>query len=160
MIVLGIDPGIGRTGWGVIEVKGSRNTALAYDCFETPATRETAARLVDLRAEILRIIKKHKPEMVGIEELFFNTNAKTAMVVGQARGVVLEAIAENGIPIISMTPPEIKTAVAGYGKADKDQVGKMVKMLLGLPSVPKPDDTADALACALACSFSYKMKLA
>ncbi|HVZ67693.1 MAG TPA: crossover junction endodeoxyribonuclease RuvC [Patescibacteria group bacterium] len=160
MIVLGIDPGIGRTGWGVIDVQGSRLKAKSFDCFETPSTQNPEQRLVDLRREILRILDEFKPEMVGVEELFFNTNAKTAMVVGQARGVVLETVAERGIPIISMTPPEIKVAVTGSGKAEKGQVGKMVKVLLGLPSVPTPDDTADALACALACSFSYKLKLA
>ncbi len=158
MILLGIDPGIGRMGWGVIEARGSSVKALGFGCFETDSKTILPQRLVLLRREVLRIIDKYSPEMVGVEDLFFNTNAKTAMIVGQARGVVIEALAGRNVTIISMTPPEIKVAVTGSGKADKTQVGKMVKMLLGLASVPKPDDTTDALAIAIACSYSYKIK--
>ncbi len=158
MILLGIDPGIGRMGWGVIETRGSSVKALGFGCFETDSKTNLPQRLVLLRREVLRIVDRYSPEMVGVEDLFFNTNAKTAMIVGQARGVVIEALAGQGITVISMTPPEIKVAVTGSGKADKTQVGKMVKMLLGLSSVPKPDDTADALAIAIACSYSYKIK--
>lgn len=156
MVILGIDPGIGRTGWGVIEVLGSKSRAIEYGCFETLSTTEVPQRLLAIREHVLGLIKKHKPEALGIEELFFNTNAKTAMVVGQARGVAIATAAEHNIRVVSFTPPEIKTAVTGYGKAEKGQIGKMVKMLLGLPSIPTPDDTCDALACALACGFSKR----
>lgn len=158
MIILGIDPGIGRTGWGVIETKNSKLKAINYGCFETEPNSDLPGRLVLLKKEIDRLITEHKPEIVGVEELFFNTNAKTAMMVGHARGVIITTVAEKDIPLLSLTPLEIKTAITGYGRAEKDQMGKMVKMLLGLDSVPRPDDTADALACALACSFSYKLK--
>ncbi len=157
MIVLGIDPGIGRTGWGVIEIQGSKSRAIDYGCLETPSSMELPDRLIEIRKHILKLIKDHKPQQLGIEELFFNTNAKTAMIVGQARGVVIETAAEMGLKIYSYTPPQVKVAVTGSGSAEKNQVGKMVKILLGLPEVPKPDDTCDALACALACGFSRKI---
>jgi len=156
MVILGVDPGIARTGWGAIEKQGSKTKALEYGCFETASTDELPKRLIAIRKHILSLVKKYKPEALGIEELFFNTNAKTAMIVGQARGVVIEAAAESNIKVVSFTPPEIKTAITGYGKAEKEQIGKMVKMLLGLPEIPKLDDTCDALACALACAFSKK----
>ena len=140
MVILGIDPGIGRTGWGVIEVQGSKSKALDYGCFETESTMETPKRLLAIKGHIEELTKKYKPDALGIEELFFNTNAKTAMVVGQARGVVIVTAAENNIKVVSFTPPEIKTAVTGYGKAEKGQVGRMVRILLGLSEIQKPDD--------------------
>ncbi len=156
MIVLGIDPGIGRTGWGVILKNGNSTKPLAYGCIETEVGMPIERRLQILRAELVKIIKQYKPESMGIEELFFNKNVKTALIVGQARGVILVTAAEMGLDVSSFTPLQVKTAVTGYGKAEKPQVGKMIKMLLGLTEVPKPDDTADALAIALACAFSRK----
>lgn len=158
MIILGIDPGIGRTGWGVVEYLGGKAKTLDFGCFETTNKTPLPQRLVLLKKEIDRLIKKHKPTVLGVEELFFNTNAKTAMIVGQARGVVIETCAEAGLEVLSFTPPQVKSAITGYGKADKEQVGKMVKMILSLKSVPKPDDTADALAIAVACGVSYRLR--
>lgn len=158
MKILGIDPGIGRTGWGVIEQQGNKVTAIAYDCFQTPATLETPARLSAIFSHLTTLIDRYHPDGMGIEDLFFNTNTKTAMVVGQARGVVLLAAAQKGLQIGIYTPLQVKIAVTGYGRAEKGQVGQMVKVLLGLPSIPKPDDTADALAIALTHAFSSKLK--
>lgn len=156
MIILGIDPGIGRTGWGVIEKTGNKTKAIAYGCIETKAGLLLDVRLVAIRSELVKIIKKYKPLELGIEELFFNTNAKTALIVGQARGVVIVTAAELGLEIFSYTPLQVKTAVTGYGRAEKGQVGKMVKILLNLSEIPKPDDTCDALAIAIACAISFR----
>jgi len=156
MVILGIDPGIGRTGWGVIQSEGSRVKGLEYGTIETEAGLPFERRLQTIRAEVTAIIKKHKPQKLGIEDLFFNTNAKTALIVGQARGVVIVTAADLGLEVFSYTPLQVKTAITGYGRAEKAQMGKMVKMLLNLPEVPRPDDTCDALACAIACAFSKK----
>lgn len=158
MIVLGIDPGIARTGWGIIEVKGPKVQAVDYGCFETLAKEELPVRLEKLYQEISRIIKVYKPEVLGIEELFFNTNAKTALIVGHARGVVLLCAAKAGLEIKGFTPLEVKIALTGYGRAEKAQMGKMVKTVLNLKEIPKPDDTTDALAIALSCAFFKKFK--
>nr|MBI5455757.1 crossover junction endodeoxyribonuclease RuvC [Candidatus Levybacteria bacterium] len=154
MIVLGIDPGIARTGWGIIEVSGSKVKAIDYGCFETSSKEELSIRLEKLYLEISKLIKIHKPQVLGIEELFFNTNAKTALIVGHARGVVLLCAAKAGLEIKGFTPLEVKIALTGYGRAEKAQMGKMVKAVLNLKELPKPDDTTDALAVALSCAFS------
>ena len=165
MVILGIDPGLARTGWGVIEkvnsspvrqAQGKQLKVKSYGCIETEAGLPIERRLQIIREELVQIIKKYKPERLGIEELFFNTNAKTALIVGQARGAVIVTAAELGLEIFSYTPLQVKTAITGYGRAEKNQMGKMVKMLLGLSEIPKLDDTVDALACALACAFSNK----
>jgi crossover junction endodeoxyribonuclease RuvC len=156
MVVLGIDPGIGRTGWGVISYINGKAKALDYGCFETAAHGPLTYRLTSLRQEIVRIIEKYKPLRAGIEAIYFNTNTKTAMTVGQARGVIIETLAEKNVLVDSYTPQQIKLAVTGYGKADKNQVGAMIKMLLGLKEVPTPDDTADALAIALTCAVTKR----
>ncbi len=156
MVILGIDPGIGRTGWGIIDKQGSKTKSLGYGCIETEAGLPLERRLQIICEELVKIIKKHKPHMMGIEDLFFNTNAKTALIVGQARGAIIVTAVGLGLEIFSYTPLQVKTAVTGYGRAEKAQMGKMVKMLLNLPEIPKPDDTCDALACALACAFSRK----
>ncbi len=157
MKILGIDPGIGRTGWGVIEVKGNSLKPVAYDCFETAPKEEVPLRLSKVYDHIVSLLKEYAPDAMAIEDLFFNTNAKTAMVVGQARGVVLLAGQQKSLPIGIYTPLQVKIAVAGYGRAEKGQVGQMVKVLLGLEKIPKPDDTADALAIAITHAFSYKI---
>lgn len=156
MRILGIDPGIGRTGWGVIEVQSSKFKVQSYGCIETPAGMPTEKRLQALFDEISRIITEEKPNAFAIEDLFFNTNAKTALVVGQARGVVLLVASQHNLPIGVYTPLQVKIAVTGYGRAEKGQVGQMVKTILKLPSIPKPDDTADALAIAITHAFSHK----
>ncbi len=156
MRILGIDPGIGRTGWGVIESKNTKIKSQNYGCIETSDNLHIAARLHLLYRQIVEIVAQHEPDAIAIEELFFNTNAKTALIVGQARGVVLLAAAEKNIPIAVYTPLQVKIAVTGYGRAEKQQVGQMVKTLLRLTEIPKPDDTADALAIALTHAFTSK----
>jgi len=157
MRILGIDPGIGRLGWGVIEAQSAKLKAQNFGCLETQAALAVGERLVLIHAFLEELIQKEKPDEASIEELFFNTNAKTAFVVGQARGVVLLTLAQNNIPVTIYTPLQVKIAVSGYGRAEKQQVGQMVKTLLHLSSIPKPDDTADALAIALTHAFSRKM---
>ena len=158
MKILGIDPGIGRTGWGVIEVQSAKCKVQSFGCIETSMKLPLEKRLQEIHAEISRIINEESPNALAIEELFFQNNAKTAMVVGQARGVVLLAAAQHGLSVGEYTPLEVKVAVAGYGKAEKAQVGQMVKTLLKLQAIPKPDDTADALAIAITHAFAYKGK--
>jgi len=159
MVILGVDPGIARTGWGIIEkVKNSKLKVQSFGCIETEAGLPIERRLQIIREELIRIIKKHKPQALGIEELFFNTNAKTALIVGQARGVVIVTAADLGLEVYSYTPLQVKIAITGYGRAEKEQMGKMVKTLLNLKEIPKPDDTVDALACAIACAVSYKLR--
>ncbi len=160
MIILGIDPGIGRTGWGTIECQISNVKCKMFGCIETKPNDEISNRLYALYEEIINIIDEYKPEVLAIEDLFFNTNAKTALIVGQARGVVILAAAQKNLPIAVYTPLQVKVALTGYGRADKNQIGQMVKALLGLPVIPKPDDTTDALAIALTHAFSNKMNLA
>ncbi len=157
MTILGIDPGIARCGWGVIETNGQKITVKNYGCIETESTMEVSLRLSVIYREITGLIKKYSPDALALEELFFNTNAKTAFVVGQARGAVLLAGAENSLKNYVYTPLQVKIAVTGYGRAEKEQVGKMVKTILSLEKIPKPDDTADALAIALTHAFSAKM---
>ncbi len=158
MRILGLDPGIGRTGWGSIRIEKGEISVEKFGCIETHQSLAIENRLQELYEKIAGILKIEKPDAFAIEELFFNTNTKTAMVVGQARGVVLLAAAQQGIPISIYTPLQVKIAVTGYGRAEKKQVGQMVKTLLHLESIPKPDDTADALAIAITHAFSYKMK--
>lgn len=159
MIILGIDPGIGRTGWGIIHSQSGTVSAHHYGCIETHKTMIGEKRLQELYEQINAIIQLEQPDVVAIEELFFNTNVSTALIVGQARGVILLAAAQHNIPVAVYTPSQVKIAVTGYGKADKKQVGQMIKTLLKLTSIPKLDDTADALAIALTHAFSVKMLL-
>jgi crossover junction endodeoxyribonuclease RuvC len=159
MRIIGIDPGIGRTGWGIVDVEHAKLTVIDYGCIETSKDLAVENRLEALCQKIATILEKEKPDAFAIEELFFNTNAKTAMVVGQARGVILLVAAQHNLPITVYTPLQVKIAVTGYGRAEKNQVGQMVKTLLHLEAIPKPDDTTDALAIAITHAFSYKMKV-
>ena len=156
MVILGIDPGIARVGWGVVEAQSVKLKAQNFGCIETSAKQSTPERLVTIHVMITKLIREYKPDALSIEELFFNTNVKTAFVVGQARGVIMLAAAENNIPVSIYTPLQVKVALTGYGRAEKMQVGKMVKTLLKLDEIPKPDDTTDALAVALTHVFSKK----
>jgi crossover junction endodeoxyribonuclease RuvC len=156
MRILGIDPGIGRTGWGVLETQNSKFKAQNYGCIETAPSLDIPGRLLTLYNEIIDIIQEYHPEALAIEDLFFNTNAKTALIVGQARGVILLAASQKNLSIGVYTPLQVKMAVTGYGRAEKKQIGQMVKTILKLPTIPKPDDTADALAIALTHAFSKK----
>lgn len=154
-IILGIDPGIADTGFGIISVSANKLTCLDYGSIKTSAKFELADRLEIINKELNKLIKKYKPDLIAIEELFFCNNAKTALVVGQARGVVVLTAKLNKIKSVEFTPYQIKQAVSTYGHAKKDQVQKMVKLILNLKELPKPDDAADALAlaiCAMNCN--------
>ncbi len=156
MKILGIDPGIGRCGWAVLETQNTKLNLLNCGCIETKTNGEIAQRLKVLFENLNEIIKKYKPEILAIEDLFFNKNAKTNLMVGEARGIILLTAALNNIPVISYTPLQVKIALTGYGRAEKSQVGFMVKNILKLEKLPKPDDTVDAIAIAITQGFSKK----
>lgn len=149
MRILGIDPGYAIMGWAVLDMKGNKFQAVDYGAITTDAGTEMPIRLKHLYAELTSIIEKYKPEDAAIEELFFTSNAKTVIHVGEARGVVILACINGGLNISEYTPLQIKQALVGYGRADKKQVQAMVKAILNLEAVPKPDDTADAVAAAI-----------
>ena len=149
MIILGIDPGYAILGWGVIEKTGNHFSAIDYGAVTTDKDTEMPRRLEILYDGLREIIEEYRPEEASIEKLFFNTNTTTAINVGQARGVAILACMKGGLQVAEYTPLEIKQALVGYGRADKKQVQFMVKTMLNLPEVPKPDDTADALAAAI-----------
>lgn len=152
MRVLGIDPGTAITGYGVIEGDGDSIALTTYGAITTPAGQPLAERLQHIYRELRTLISEWHPESAAVEELFFSKNARTALVVGHARGVALLALIDAGLPIQEYKPAEIKQAVAGYGGAPKQQVQGMVQLLLGLDDIPRPDDAADALAVAI-CHF-------
>ncbi len=158
MIIIGIDPGIARVGWGVIETENSNPQMTNFGCFETPKTDKPETRLLAISEFLKKLFTKYKPDYVAVEQLFFATNAKTAITVGQARGVIILIASQANIPSFDYTPLQVKLAITGYGKADKNQVQHMVKNILKLKSIPKPDDAADALAIALTHAFSYKLQ--
>ncbi len=150
MIILGIDPGIATTGFGVVREEHSGElVALAQGVLETPKTDALPKRLLSLRQQLFELVQTWRPTESAVEALFFAANAKTAMAVGQARGVILVTLHEAGLPIHEYTPLQVKRAIAGYGQADKRQMQAMVKALLQLRDIPKPDDAADALAIAI-----------
>lgn len=149
MRILGIDPGTAITGFGIIEKMGNSFKAIEYGCIRTPANMELSERLVIIHREVAELIRQFAPQEVAIEELFFNNNARTALSVGHARGVIMLAAAEARLPIGEYTPLQVKQAVVGYGRAEKKQVQIMIKTLLNLSAIPKPDDVADALAIAI-----------
>lgn len=149
MVILGIDPGLANTGWGVIERVGSGFRCLAYGCLTTPANDATSVRLASLHRELCAVIRRYSPEEAAVESVYFGTNAKTAFATGQARGIALLATAEAGLLLGEYGPGEIKQAVVGTGGADKQQVQYMVRAILGLPHEPQPDHAADALAAAI-----------
>ncbi len=160
MRIIGIDPGIARSGWGVIEDANGKIKVLDYGCFETPKTDTIQKRLLSIHTFLSSLFDEYTPDALAVEELFFNKNTTTALIVGQARGVVLLAAAARNITATSYTPLQVKMSLTGYGRADKNQIGKMVKTVLTLNQLPKPDDTADALAIALTHAFSYKTQFA
>jgi len=152
LIILGVDPGTARCGYGVIELKGSVIKPLGYGLLKVKKEDCASRNLLFLKQSLSEIIEEYKPDHFGIERLFFNKNVTTAMKVSEARGVLLLAAAEADLTVSEFTPQQIKSAITGNGHAPKDQVGKMVKILLGLKEVPKPDDIADALAVAIIAS--------
>lgn len=149
MIVLGIDPGYALMGWGVVETQGSRMRLVDYGCVETKAGVPMQHRLRTLQLGVRNLVNIYQPDDVAFEELFFARNVTTALMVGAARGAAIIAAVEYTENLYEYTPMQIKQAVTGYGKADKKQVQQMVKLLLHLDEVPKPDDAADAIACAI-----------
>ncbi|MBQ4340563.1 MAG: crossover junction endodeoxyribonuclease RuvC [Firmicutes bacterium] len=149
MRILGIDPGYAILGYGIVDFDNSHYDVAGYGAVTTDKNQEMSMRLKHLYSEISNIIDLYKPDAVAVEELFFNKNAKTAILVAQARGAVITACVNKGLPLYEYTPLQIKQALAGYGRADKQQVQYMVKLILHLNEVPKPDDTADALAVAV-----------
>ncbi|GGG83496.1 crossover junction endodeoxyribonuclease RuvC [Paenibacillus radicis (ex Gao et al. 2016)] len=157
MRVLGIDPGIAIAGFGFIDKVGHKLTPVQYGCIQTAAGTPSQERLLQVYDSAVALIDKYKPDAVAIEKLFFNRNVTTAFDVGQARGVIILAAAQRGLPVSEYTPLQVKQAVVGYGKAEKRQVQEMVKMFLKLSAIPKPDDVADALAVAICHAHSAVM---
>ena len=149
MIILGIDPGYAIVGFGVIKVVGSKIFPVACGVIETPKDESIPVRLAMLDEKLSTLINAHKPDVVAVEELFFNTNTTTAIKVAQARGVILLNAIKSCGRLYEYTPLQVKMALTGHGRADKAQVQYMVKALLGLDTIPKPDDAADALAVAI-----------
>ena len=156
MLILGIDPGYAITGWAILEKTGAKLKAQDYGVIETKNGLPHATRLLVLHQELTKIIKKFKPELLVVEELFFFKNLKTAIKVAEARCVILAIAAENGLEILEITPLQIKQALVGYGRAEKKQIQQMVKVILGLKEIPRPDDAADALAVAITCAHSRR----
>ncbi|MGI6127195.1 MAG: crossover junction endodeoxyribonuclease RuvC [Planifilum sp.] len=154
MKIIGIDPGIAIAGYGVLEQRGNRLIPLDYGCIRTEASLSVPARLKRIYDEARHLFQQHNPDVVAVEKLFFNRNVTTAFTVGQARGVILLASEEAGVPVTEYTPLQVKMAVVGYGQAEKRQVQEMVRLLLSLSKVPKPDDAADALAVAICQAHS------
>lgn len=149
MLTLGIDPGTAICGYGLVEMTGNHLKAIEYGAVITSPKSKSEDRLLKIYNELDAIIKKYQPDVMGVEQLFFNKNITTAIPVGQARGVILLAAAVNGIEIVERTPLQVKQSVVGYGNASKEQVIYMVEKLLNLPKKPHPDDVADALAVAI-----------
>ena len=158
MRILGIDPGVATIGFGVVDTAGPRISLVKCGVITTPAHTSLASRLKRIYDDMGELLELFKPDAVSIEELFFNTNITTGIAVAHGRGVILLACEDAGVKIFEYTPLQVKQSVTGYGRADKKQVQEMTRMLLNLDAVPKPDDTADALAVAIChahCSNSY-----
>jgi crossover junction endodeoxyribonuclease RuvC len=149
MIVLGIDPGTADTGYGVVESAGPRLRALTEGVIQTRPGVPLERRLAAIHALVEELLERHRPDAMAVEELYFGTNVRTAFAVGQARGAVLLAAGQHGLPVRSYTPQQVKGAVCGHGRAGKEQVGRMVQRLLALPEPPATNHTADALAVAI-----------
>ncbi|MFH0829482.1 MAG: crossover junction endodeoxyribonuclease RuvC [Candidatus Kerfeldbacteria bacterium] len=149
LTVLGIDPGIARVGYGVVAISSGSLSLTTYGVIETQKGKAVGARLCRIQKELSLIIKRCKPDRIAIEKVFFAKNASTAMVVGEARGVILLTAEEYGIPVAEFTPSVVKQSITGYGNADKAQIQRMVKALFRLRTIPRPDDAADAIAIAV-----------
>lgn len=158
MRVIGIDPGLTRTGYALVERDRGGLTCRGFGVVQTPAAEPTARRLFDLRSAISDVLHSHEPDVVAVERVFFNANVQTAMSVGQASGIVLATAAEAGMDVVTYTPTEVKQSVVGYGGATKAQIGLMVASLLRLAAPPEPSDAADA--CALAICHVNRSRLA
>lgn len=157
MIILGIDPGFADMGYGIIQSVGGKDRCLAYGSLRTPAGEATEIRLASVHEGLSKLIDRYKPDAAAIEKLFFSKNVKTAMQVAEARGVIRVCLQLRGLPCTEFSPADVKMAVSGNGTATKEQVQKMVRMLLGLKEAPKPDDAADGLALAIALSSAKRL---
>lgn len=155
-IILGIDPGLASTGYGVISKEGDKLTMIDYGLIATPAGEPFELRLKSIYDQLSKLLVQYKPSLLAIEELFFAKNAKTALLVGQARGVVITCCVLNNLKVCEFTPLQVKQAVTGFGRAEKKQMQQMVKILLNLEELPWPDDAADALAVAMCGAVSQK----
>ncbi|MCP4051224.1 MAG: crossover junction endodeoxyribonuclease RuvC [bacterium] len=158
MIILGLDPGIATTGYGIIEQSGFKLKFIKHGTIITSPSLQLSKRLKIISEKLSELIVNYSPVNIAVEDIFFNMNAKTAMIVGQARGVLLLTAEQHNIDVFSYTPLQVKSAVSGYGHAQKHQVQYMVKKLLDIEKTPKPDDAADALAIAICHSHSHKLK--
>lgn len=154
--ILGIDPGTATTGWGVVEEKNGKLAAVGYGAIETSKNRLPSERLLEISEDLEKLFKKYQPDAVAVEKLFFFKNQKTIIEVAQARGAILLTLERMGVTIAEYTPLQVKQALTGYGRADKNQMQEMTKAVLGLASVPKPDDAADALAIAVCHAHSQR----
>lgn len=156
MRILGIDPGTGILGFGVIDVEAGKVSMVDAGVIKTPVHQPDSDRLFTIFEELSEIITANKPQVIAVEKLFFARNVTTAMSVSQARGVVLLLGKQHGMELYEFTPMQIKQALTGYGKATKAQIQEMVRTILQLKTIPKPDDAADALACAITCSMNMR----
>lgn len=158
MLTLGIDPGTATTGYGLVKEENGKLSLVDFGCITTNPKESSHDRLAKIYSAAKKLILTHHPNCLAIERLYFGNNSKTAMAVGQARGIMLLAAAELGIGVAEYTPLEVKVALTGYGKAEKKQIQQMVKVILKLDEAPKSDDAADALAVAICHFHSYKLK--
>ncbi len=156
MIILGMDPGLALSGYGIIEYIGNKFKVIDYGCVVTESTMDFPKRLRHIYEEYIKMIDKYKPDAIAVEELFYNKNAKTAIAIGEARGVHLLAGQMKEVALYEYTPLQIKQGIVGYGRAEKKQVQEMVKMILNLEKIPKPDDAADGLAVAICHAHCLK----
>jgi len=157
MIIMGIDPGFAITGYGIVKYEGNKFSVIDYGAITTEASMKLPQRLLMLSNKLDELIARYKPDAISIEELFFNKNIKTALTVGHGRGVAVLSAAKSGIDVYEYTPLQVKQAVVGYGRAEKSQIQQMIKVILNLDEIPKPDDVADALAVAICHAHSYRM---
>ncbi len=159
MIILGIDPGLALTGYGIIKETKGKMEEITYGCIRTSASDSTAQRLLHIYKGLEKVIIRFNPDSMAVEELFFNKNSRSAFLVGEARGAALLAAAQSNLDAFEYTPLQVKQSVVGYGRATKNQVMEMVKILLNLKKPVKPDDAADALAVAICHIHSHKLKI-
>jgi crossover junction endodeoxyribonuclease RuvC len=152
--IIGVDPGLASTGWGVVDFTGNRLCYIAHGCIETKAETPRAERLFFIYQAFCRVIKTYKPTESAIENLYFARNVSSAMAVAEARGVLCMALTQQGLPVMEITPNAIKQAVVGVGTADKKQMQEMIRIILGLESIPRPDHAADALGAAVCCAHA------
>lgn len=157
MLVLGIDPGLATTGYGLVADDGPGLSLVGCGVLVTGPEQSLGQRLYSLHVQLAELIKRHRPEAVAVEELFFSRNARTAMVVGHARGVILLTIAQSGVPAFEYTPLQVKDAIVGYGRASKSQIQKTLRVFLGTDDYPRPDDAADAVAVAICHIHSARL---